>query len=171
MMVRRGKLFTVVFVVLVGGLFALEMFVLQGTCVFDERIELREGAKVEIRLDRVGEPHLIEFYTRRERRLKGTMTAPDGSEVWSLDEWADHKSHYVSFTPEVAGTYVLEAQRGFLLGGSSRGVALLDSVTQRVSHVPRQQRPSVAARRRCGGELDLVVRVLDGVVGGQLLRI
>ena len=122
MMIRRGKLFTVVFVALVGGLFALEMFVLQGTCVFDERIELREGAKVEIRLDRVGEPHLIEFYTRRERRLKGTMTAPDGSEVWSLDEWADHKSHYVSFTPEVAGTYVLEAQRGFLLGGSSRGV-------------------------------------------------
>jgi len=113
-MIRRGKLFTVVFVALVGGLFALEMFVLQGTCVFDERIELREGAKVEIRLDRVGEPHLIEFYTRRERRLKGTMTAPDGSEVWSLDEWADHKSHYVSFTPEVAGTYVLEAQRGFL---------------------------------------------------------
>ena len=86
----------------------LELFVLEGEAVFYQRISSDREVRVEIPLTRVGEPHLLEIYNRRKNKLDVALAAPGGEVVAECDEFGYHKHHFVEFTPQVAGTYVLE---------------------------------------------------------------
>ena len=108
---KRGTVMTAVVVVAAVAIAALELFVLEGEAVFDARLDAGREVQVEIPLDRVGEPHLLEIYNRRKNKLSVTLAAPSGEVVAELDEFGHHKRHFVAFTPEVAGVYVLEGSQ------------------------------------------------------------
>ena len=110
---RRGALATGLVTVIAAGIALLELFVLEGETVFDQRIGSGRDLRVELPLVRAGEPHLLRIYCRRKNKLAITLAAPDGEQVAEVDEWTYHKTHFVEFTPKVAGTYVLAGTQRF----------------------------------------------------------
>ena len=105
---RRAPLW-VGFVILFGvAITMLELFVLVGEEVFDQRVDANYDVRVEIPIDRVDEPHLLRIYGNRKAKLSLQLTAPSGEVVATMDEWDYHRQHFASWTPAVAGTYVLE---------------------------------------------------------------
>ncbi len=110
---RRSALVTGLVTVIAAGIALLELFVLEGETVFDQRIGSVRDVRVELPLARAGEPHLLRIYCRRKNRLAITLEAPGGEQVAEIDEWTYHKTHFVEFTPKVAGTYVLAGTQSF----------------------------------------------------------
>ena len=121
---RRGPLYTRVVFGVAVVMAVLELFVLEGEQVFNERIGSDRDVRVEIPLTRAGEPHLLVVYPRRvyprcKSKLTVTVKAPDSEVLAEVSEWNYHKRHYIEFTPKVEGTYVLEGTQRYHAGAQA----------------------------------------------------
>lgn len=119
--------------VLVMALVMVDYVVLRGERVSHDSVSLGSAQPALLRIDRIGEEHLVEIKTprrvhrqRRGRAIKFHLEDPDGRRVYERSEIVSHKERVFSFTPVKAGEYRLYVEGNSLLGGSGSGNARVD---------------------------------------------
>ena len=116
-----------------AALFLVDFVVLRGEHVASDSVSLASSEAALLRLDRIGEEHLVEIDTRRRvdrkqrgRAVKLRFEDPEGRLAYQDSELVAHKERSFSFTPTTAGEYRLYIKGNSLLGGSSSGSARVD---------------------------------------------
>lgn len=106
--------------------YGLNIFVLKGDSVYEERFSVSSGETIPITLTDTTKTYTLDVYTSRETSLTWTLTAPDGSEIESATELGSRKGHRLSkFRAAAAGTYQLVIGRR-ALAGRSRGTGRVE---------------------------------------------
>jgi hypothetical protein len=129
----RSKGMSLGLALLGAALFLVDFVVLRGEHVASDSVSLASGEPALLRLDRIGEEHLVEIDTRRRvhRKQRGRAVElrfedPEGRLAYQSSELVAHKERSFSFTPTTAGEYRLYVKGNGLLGASSSGSARVD---------------------------------------------
>jgi hypothetical protein len=129
----RSKGLSVAVAVLGVALFLVDFVLLRGEQVAHAEVYFDHPEPARIAVDRVGERHLVEIWTRkrihgetRGRKLAFRLEDPDGQIVHRGSEMAARKTRYFSFMPVASGEYALHIEDNGMLMKSTRGSARVD---------------------------------------------
>ncbi|MCP4188105.1 MAG: hypothetical protein GY763_10940 [Gammaproteobacteria bacterium] len=98
-------------------IFILELFVLSGEVLLDQKLSLDASKPQILQIERVGEEHLINIKTlygialndkdKSGVAIEVRLEGPDGTILLDESEYVPYKRHYYTFTPTMQGKHKL----------------------------------------------------------------